>query len=79
MFTTLRGLVLTSGAEAKLLVPSFGVVMPRECKVQARGGCPSVPPEVCGPDFAERNLKVDRKLPEKSPGSKPITRGAEHG
>jgi hypothetical protein len=43
-------IVITSGADVKILVPSFGVVMPQECKVApAFGGCPPIPPEVCGP------------------------------
>lgn len=43
-------IVVTSGANVKLLVPSFGIVMPQECKVSpAFGGCPPIPPEVCGP------------------------------
>jgi len=43
-------LVVQSGAEVKILVPSFGIVMPQECRVSpAFGGCPPIPPEVCGP------------------------------
>ncbi|HWI50630.1 MAG TPA: hypothetical protein VNT01_00635 [Symbiobacteriaceae bacterium] len=50
MFTTLLCIVVTSGADVKILVPSFGVVMPQECRVApAFGGCPPIPPEVCGP------------------------------
>ena len=43
-------IVITSGAIVKILVPSFGVVMPQKCKVSpAFGGCPPVPPDICGP------------------------------
>ena len=50
MFTTLLCVVVQSTAVAKLLVPSFGTVMPQECRVSpAFGGCPPMPPEVCGP------------------------------
>lgn len=43
-------IVVTSGADVKILVPSFGVVMPQECRVSpAFGGCPPIPPDVCGP------------------------------
>jgi hypothetical protein len=42
--------VVQSTALVKILVPSFGVVMPQECRVSpAFGGCPPMPPEVCGP------------------------------
>lgn len=40
--------VLTSSATVKALVPSFGMVLPKECNVAgAFGGCPPMPPEVC--------------------------------
>jgi len=43
-------ITVTSAADVKLLVPSFGVVMPQECRVSpAFGGCPPMPPDVCGP------------------------------
>ena len=42
--------VVQSTAAVKILVPSFGVVMPQECRVApAFGGCPPIPPDVCGP------------------------------
>lgn len=42
--------VVQSTAAVKILVPSFGVVMPQECRVaSAFGGCPPIPPDVCGP------------------------------
>lgn len=41
---------VTSSADVKLLVPSFGVVVPQECRVSpAFGGCPPIPPDICGP------------------------------
>jgi hypothetical protein len=44
--------VVTSSALVKVLVPSFGIVMPQECRVSpAFGGCPPIPPEVCGPSL----------------------------
>jgi hypothetical protein len=50
MFTIQLCVVVQSTAVAKLLVPSFGMVMPQECRVSpAFGGCPPMPPEVCGP------------------------------
>lgn len=50
MFTTHLCIVIQSGADVKILVPSFGIVMPQECRVApAFGGCPPIPPEVCGP------------------------------
>lgn len=50
MFTIQLCSVGTSGADVKILVPSFSVVMPQECRVApAFGGCPPIPPEVCGP------------------------------
>lgn len=42
--------VVTSSAVVKLLVPAFGMVMPKECRVSpAFGGCPPIPPDLCGP------------------------------
>lgn len=43
-------IVVQSSADVKMLVPSFGLVVPQECRVApAFGGCPPTAPEVCGP------------------------------
>lgn len=43
-------IVVQSSADVKMLVPSFGLVVPQQCRVApAFGGCPPIPPEVCGP------------------------------
>jgi hypothetical protein len=50
MFTSQCFLTVTFSADVKMLVPSFGMVMPQECRVPpAFGGCPPMLPEVCGP------------------------------
>ena len=37
-------------ADVKVLVPTFGTVIPQPCNVSpAFGGCPPMPPAVCGP------------------------------
>ncbi len=41
--------VVTSTANVKLLVPSFGVVVPQECRDTAPAVQPGVPPEQCIP------------------------------
>jgi hypothetical protein len=47
-------LVVTSAADVKLLMPSFGMVMPQECQVSpVFGGCPPVPPDICKPLFGQ--------------------------
>jgi hypothetical protein len=52
MFTMHLCVTVTSAADVKVLVPSFGIVMPQECRVSpAFGGCPPIPPEVCGPSL----------------------------
>lgn len=45
-------ITVTSAADVKILVPSFGVVVPQECRnaaAAAFGGCPPLPPDVCPP------------------------------
>lgn len=54
-------IVLQSTAEVKILVPTFGMVVPQECKVAAAfGGCPPIPPDVCPPLQAARDRDRDR-------------------
>lgn len=46
--TMLLCIVVTSAADVKMLVPSFGMVVPQQCRVApAFGGCPPMPPDVC--------------------------------
>lgn len=41
-------IVLKTTADVNILVPSFGMVVPKECQVaSAFGGCPPMPPEPC--------------------------------
>lgn len=44
-------IVVQSTADVKVLVPSFGIVMPQECRTAAAafGGCPPLPPDICPP------------------------------
>lgn len=44
-------IVVQSTADVKILVPSFGIVMPQECRTAAAafGGCPPLPPDICPP------------------------------
>lgn len=39
-------------ADVRVLVPTFGTVVPQPCAVSpAFGGCPPMPPQVCAPSF----------------------------
>jgi hypothetical protein len=50
MFTIQLCIVVKSTADVNILVPTFGVVVPQECRVApAFGGCPPMPPDLCGP------------------------------
>ncbi len=41
-------IVVKSVADINVLVPTFGIVVPKECQVaQAFGGCPPLPPQQC--------------------------------
>lgn len=43
-------ITVKSYADVNILIPSFGTVVPKECQVAAAfGGCPPMPPEICGP------------------------------
>lgn len=42
-------LTIKSWADVNIMVPSFGVVAPKQCRVSpAFGGCPPMPPQGCG-------------------------------
>jgi len=43
-------ITVQSTADVKVLVPTFGTVVPKECNVSpAFGGCPPSPTDVCNP------------------------------
>lgn len=48
MITMQLCIVVKSVADVNVLVPTFGIVVPKECQVApAFGGCPPLPPQQC--------------------------------
>ena len=55
MISILLCIVVQSTAVIKALVPTFGMVVPKECQVSpAFGGCPPFPPSHACVDFTDQ-------------------------